>query len=98
MAFHMFQQLWTRKPDDTAGYRLLENEEDFFEKVEQEEVGGSLLPFESHVPSAGPQTHKRRQVSFFRWLQMLKVLLPSFLCSSASHIEVKKQKPTAWLG
>ncbi|KAI0506882.1 acyltransferase family-domain-containing protein [Xylaria bambusicola] len=96
MAFHMVQQLWTRKADGVAGYHLLENEEDFFEKGEQQEVGGSLLASEAHVPSANHQTHKR-QVSSLRWPRMLKILLPSFLCSLTSAIEVKKQRPTAWL-
>ena len=96
MISQVFQKLLLRKAEDTAGYQLLGNNADYFEKEEQDQAEGDILAFESSL-SPNQRTCKR-QLSFLRWVRILKILLPSFLCRSTTQSERKKQRPTAWLG
>lgn len=88
-----FKWLWLRQADNSAAYHLLENESDQIEKGEDAETANCDLK-----PNALSDTALEKEKSSWRWLRMLQALLPSFLHTSASQVEPKTLRPTAWLG
>ncbi|KAI1425351.1 acyltransferase family-domain-containing protein [Xylaria sp. FL1777] len=92
--YQIFQQLRLRKADGSANYHLLENETDYLEK--EEDPGSSDFSF-NYDESSTSKNECRKQTSFLEWLRILKVLLPSFLQTSVTQVELKRQGPTSWL-
>ncbi|KAI1752481.1 acyltransferase family-domain-containing protein [Xylaria castorea] len=90
----LYEQLRLRIVDESVTYHRLKNKSNHFNKEEETENSVSYL--ESYRISVHAATSKRRNFAY-RWLQVLKVFLPSFLHTSAAEVEPNERRPTAWL-
>ncbi|KAI1298844.1 acyltransferase family-domain-containing protein [Xylaria venustula] len=79
--------------DSSSNYHLLENETENLEKEEDDDISISSL---DPLSPTYENTH-RNQILILRWLRMLRVLIPSFVCPLSTQAEPEKQRPTAWL-
>ncbi|KAI0866509.1 acyltransferase family-domain-containing protein [Xylaria cubensis] len=90
----LWEQLWLRMADESVTYPLLGSISSHSHEEEPKET--LVADLEPHRISIQAAASKRRSFPY-RWLQMMKLFLPSFLHTFAAEAEPSERRSTAWL-